>query len=167
MKKFFIKVKSLVLNLLNKYYYKPKLAKLKEKQKSDEQEALEKEFKDKFGFKHDEVISILKRANALKPSFINDESNANIGYFNEKLIEGRKQINANKKLIPPMFYEPLIVDIHNEFVDTKNGDSIEILKKKDAQEVANGFIEQEKRMQFNSLPKKKKDRILKVLGLRY
>jgi len=32
MKKFFIKVKSLVLNLLNKYYYKPKLAKLKEKQ---------------------------------------------------------------------------------------------------------------------------------------
>ena len=66
-----------------------------------------------------------------------------------------------------MFYEPLIVDIHNEFVDTKNGDSLEILKKKDAQEVANGFIEQEKRMQFNSLPKKKKDRILKVLGLRY
>jgi hypothetical protein len=50
------------------------------------------------------------------------ENNPNVNYLNQKLVEGRENVNKMSKYIAktPFFYEPEICDIHNETLHLKN-----------------------------------------------
>jgi hypothetical protein len=50
-------------------------------------------------------------------------------YYNEKLIEGAKNINSKKKSISPFFFDPEICDIHNEKLNIETGLDIKNLMK--------------------------------------
>jgi hypothetical protein len=50
------------------------------------------------------------------------ENNPKFNYLNQKLVEGRENVNKMSKFLAntPFFYEPEICDIHNETLHLKN-----------------------------------------------
>jgi hypothetical protein len=78
--------------------------------------------KQKKEFEEKQKISVQRIKDVMFHETVYHENNPKFNYLNQKLVEGRENVNKMSKFLAntPFFYEPEICDIHNETLRLKN-----------------------------------------------
>ena len=136
LQKFWGKLKIYILNLVFKWIKKPIIDK-KIKNVENEKINIEKHnFETSFKVKVDDIKKLMTATN-----YNYDENE--IKKIND-LVEGAKSINENKKYISPLFYEPEIIDIHNESLGDKVGPTMRQIMMEDDKKVSDIMVYQKR-----------------------
>jgi hypothetical protein len=136
LQKFWGKLKIYILNLVFKWIKKPIIDK-KIKNVENEKINIEKHnFETSFKVKVDDIKKLMTATN-----YNYDENE--IKKIND-LVEGAKSINENKKYISPLFYDPKIIDIHNESLGDRVGPTMRQIMMEDDKKVSDIMVYQKR-----------------------
>jgi hypothetical protein len=85
--------------------------------------------KQKKQFEEKQKVSVQRIKDVMFHEKVYLENNPKVNYLNQKLVEGRENVNKMSKHIAktPFFYEPEICDIHNETLHLKNKSTHQII----------------------------------------
>jgi hypothetical protein len=115
------KIKIYLSNLWFKFVKKPFYYDLIVEPKIKKEHAI-KIAKQKKEFEEKQKVSLQRIKDVMFHEKVYLENNPKFNYLNQKLVEGRENVNNMSKFIAktPFFYEPEICDIHNETLHLKN-----------------------------------------------
>jgi hypothetical protein len=85
--------------------------------------------KQKKQFEEKQKVSVQRIKDVMFHEKVYLENNPKVNYLNQKLVEGRENVNKMSKHIAktPFFYEPEICDTHNETLHLKNKSTHQII----------------------------------------
>lgn len=146
-KNIFEKIKSFFNTLYFKYVTNPKWKK--------EREIKNKKFKKDFEEKQKIAVNRIKEI--MYHDKVYFENNTKLQYLNEKLVEGKVNVNKMSKFVShiPAFYEPEICEIHNENLHLNTKSLNELIMEDD--EISKLMIKKQTNgIPFGSISKNKK-----------
>ena len=113
------KIKIYLSNLWFKFVKKPFYYDLIVEPKIKKEHAI-KIAKQKKEFEEKQKVSLQRIKDVMFHEKVYLENNPKFNYLNQKLVEGRENVNKMSKYIKrtPFFYEPEICDMHNEYIDS-------------------------------------------------
>lgn len=152
-KKLMWQIKLRVSNLIYRFIKKPIQDKKEKILIEKAKKELIKKFETSFNVNHKEILMLNNQVNS--PYNYSDKQN----YLKDKLKEGAKAMVSytNKS---PMFYEPDIINIHNDFNELKNSPTIKEIMNKDSSEVTESFHKKEYEFYRENYPKEKRLKLL-------
>lgn len=150
-------IKSKIIYLFNKFVKKPLQDRKKRKIEEKARKELIHSFEKKFNVNHNEILRLNKKVNT---NFSLSEKHK---YLNEKLKDGAKfMVNYTNK--SPMFYDPEIVNIHNDFNELRDKPTFNEIIKEENNLNSKRLREQEYQIYRENYPKEKR---LKLLNKRF
>ena len=122
------KIKIYLSNLWFKFVKKPFYYDLIVEPKIKKEHAI-KIAKQKKEFEEKQRVSLQRIKDVMFHEKVYLENNPKFNYLNQKLVEGRENVNKMSEYIAktPFFYEPEICDIHNETLHLKNKTTHQII----------------------------------------
>ena len=122
------KIKIYLSNLWFKFVKKPFYYDLIVEPKIKKEHAI-KIAKQKKEFEEKQKVSLQRIKDVMFHEKVYLENNPKFNYLNQKLVEGRENVNKMSEYIAktPFFYEPEICDIHNETLHLKNKTTHQII----------------------------------------
>ena len=148
MKKLLNKIVSIFTNLYR--WFKPVSVsvKVEEPKELTKEELAKIAFKSLYNIDADYINKIIAKLNDTHPlHFENKDDRTRLNGF---LVEGAKAINERKKYMGPLFYEPEIIDIHNESLYEKTGPTLRQIMMEDNKKVSE-ILKYQKRVLDNGV----------------
>jgi len=131
-----------IFTSLYKWIFKPVPVLVEEPKELTKEELAKIAFKSIYKVDAETVNTIIGKLNDTHP--LHPENKDDRTRLNEFLVEGAKSINQHKKYISPLFYEPEIVDIHNESLEDRVGPTMKQIMMEDDKKVSDIIVYQKR-----------------------